>query len=195
MRNLDRYGYLLPPWPTVPKLVTCAIVSGLVIVWLSTSASALHVWWSLVARRDALAGTLLSVHASLLGFAVATFAIILSVRGDEKFSQLEKYEDASRQMWDALNSASWATGAASLDALVVMVLTAGRFVPWFEHVLTASLFITTLYVALALVGVLAVVHALVTILRPASRVSATNKNTASPSDPTAFQSLGPPSED
>jgi hypothetical protein len=195
MRKLDRYGHLLPPWPTMPKLVTCAVATGAAVVWLANSAPALHVWSSLVSRRDVLAGTLLSVHASLLGFAVATFAIILSVRGDEKFARLEEFKYASRQMWDALNSASWATAAASLNALIVMVLTSGQFAPWFEHVLAASVFITTLYVVLTMSGVLAVVHALVVILRPAQVGKATTKKIASSSDPTAFQKFGPPSED
>lgn len=193
MTFLAKIGPALPPWSTRAKLTTTALTALTVALWVARDSPATKVWSSIVERRDSIAGTLLSVHASLLGFAVATVAIIISVRGDPSFAQLEKFQHASYQMWDALNSASWATGVASLTSLFAMIFAKDTFAGWFENMIAASLFVTTFYVTLALVGVLAVVHALVIILRPPKAPRVVPPGRAEPAT-TAFQELGPPSD-
>lgn len=191
MRFSDRIGPVLPPWRAKVKLCVVALFTIGALGWISRSNVASGFWLSLVARRDALAGSLLSVNASLLGFSITSFSVLLSVRKDEQFAKLQKFENASRQMWGALISASWATGVGAITALLVIVLKGPNLADWFQSVLAAALFITTFYVILTFVGVVAVVQALVLILRPVH----ISKPSAPQPPETAFQTLGPPSED
>src|SRR5437868_9777400 len=117
MKILEALGPVLPPWRTKLKAIAVAVISLVVLVWIVESDAARRFWQTLVERRDGIAGPLLSVNASLLGFSITSFAVLLSVRKDEKFAKLQEFERASGQMWDSLISASWATGVGALTAL------------------------------------------------------------------------------
>jgi hypothetical protein len=191
MNFLERIGPALPPWSTAISTAVTTVATVAVASWVWLSSDAKSYWLSLVERTGAIAGTLLSVHASLLGFALATFAVILSVRRDKELQDLAKFEHATVQMWGALSSASMATGMASVVSLFVMLFNGAVFATWFQYVLAASLFVTTFYVTLTFVGVLTVVHSLVIMLRP--RV--TRARHRDDDDATgAFSTLGPPNE-
>jgi hypothetical protein len=166
MSTLDKIGKALPPWPTTGKVAAVSLGALAVALSILCSPAASRFWASLVDRRDGIAGSLLSVNASLLGFSITSFAVLLSVRKEDKFAQLEKIEGASRQLWTALISASWATGLGALTALLVLVIKSPVLEPWFQNALAATLFVVTSYVALTFVGVIAVIHTLVIILRP-----------------------------
>lgn len=191
MKILERFGSALPPWPAKAKAYAVAIASFIAFIWIVRSDAAHHFWLTLVDRRDAIAAPLLSVNASLLGFSITSFAVLLSVRKDEKFAKLQEFERASRQMWDALISASWTTGVGALTALLVIILKSPLLADWFQSVLTVSLFVTMSYVALTFVGVIAVIQALVSILRPDN---VTKTNVAEQSRNGAFEALGPPGD-
>jgi hypothetical protein len=157
----------LPPWSQTKKATTVAIVAGLLALEVFRGSHQARVFWlSVVDRRDNIAAMLAGVHASLLGFAIATFAIILSLKTDDKFSKLSDFREANRQMWTALVGASWATACGAFIAIVTMVAVSKAMENWFAELLTGLMFLSTFYVALSMVDVLAVIQAIVIILRP-----------------------------
>lgn len=191
-RFLEKIGPALPPWSATVSTITTAVVGIAVWLWVVLSQQANAYWEGLVARTGEIAGTLLAVHASLLGFALATFAILLSVRRDKEVQDLAQFEHATRQMWGALSGASMATGVASVVSLFVMLFNGAAFANWFQYLLAASLFVTTFYVTLTFVGVLAVVHSLVIMLRPKATRPRPPRRDHGSDENAAFQTLGPP---
>jgi hypothetical protein len=192
MKFLETIGYALPPWRARVKAAVVAASSLGALVWIVKSHQAHQFWQTLVDRRDVIAGPLLSVNASLLGFSITTFSVLLSVRKDEKFAKIQDFERANDQMWGALIAASWATGACALNSLLVIVLKGPAFADWFQNLITASLFAMMMYVALTFVGVIAVIQALVWILRP---VRSHSKDALAAPDNASFNMLGPPPRD
>lgn len=185
-------GEILSPWPLKRKISALAIVGVAYLLTYSFAGAVRQFSWSLVERRDAIAASLLPVNASLLGFSITSFSVLLSVRKDEKLVQLsDNFPRASRQLWTALISASWATSAGALTALAVVLLKNPALPQRIQSALTAWLFLTEGYVALTFFGVIAVIQSIVTMLIPREDKAPTD--TSSTDDATNL--LGFPGDD
>lgn len=181
MRTPEWVGHALPPWNLKLRIAGVALLVAVAYGCYSLSHAVRSFFWSLVERRDAIAGSLLPVNASLLGFSITSFSVLLSVRSEKKLQVLSRnYPEARNQLWTSLISASWATSLGAVTALVVVVFKSAAFADRVQSLLAAILFTMEAFVAVTFVGVLAVIQSLVWMLLPADEPAPRQRSVVEP---------------